>query len=67
MKFFQKQNQTYTFVVGSLKQPLIAPASTLDEYIEEEPTVIGHSVSTSRRNDKSMNLSKLDELNQVRI
>ena len=48
-----------------MKHPLIAPASTYDEYVEEEPTVIGHSVSSNRRNDKSMNLSKLDELNQV--
>ena len=52
--------------VGSLKHPLIAPVSTYDEYIEDEPTVIGYSVSTNRRTDKSMNLSKLDELNQVR-
>merc|ERR1712029_1031604 len=52
-------------IEGSLKHPLIAPVSTYDEYIEEEPTVIGHSVSTNRRNDKSMNLSKLDELNQI--
>ena len=51
--------------VGSLKHPLIAPVSTYDEYIEEEPTVVGYSVSSNRRNDKSMNLSKLDELNQV--
>ena len=50
---------------GSLKYPLISPVSTYDEYIEEEPTVIGYTVSTNRRNDKSMNLSKLDELNQV--
>ena len=44
---------------------MIAPASTYDEYIEEEPTVVGYSVSSNRRNDKSMNLSKLEELNQV--
>ena len=54
-----------------MEQPLIAPASTRNEYYEEEPTVTGYSVSTnqktSRRNDKSMNLSKLEELNQVRI
>ena len=48
-----------------MKYPLISPVSTYDEYIEEEPTVIGYTVSTNRRNDKSMNLSKLDELNQV--
>ena len=54
-----------------MEQPLIAPASTKDEYYEEEPTVTGYSVSTNqktaRRNDKSMNLSKLEELNQVRL
>ena len=53
-----------------MKHPLISPASTKDEYYEEEPTVVGYSVSSndksSRRNDKSMNLSKLEELNQVR-
>ena len=48
-----------------MKHPLIAPVSTYDEYIEDEPTVIGYSVSTNRRTDKSMNLSKLDELNQI--
>ena len=51
---------------GSSKEPLIAPVSTYDGYIEEEPNVIGYSVSTNRRNDKSMNLSKLEELNQAR-
>ena len=65
-KYLQNAKCKATNFAGSLKHPLIAPVSTYDEYIEDEPTVIGYSVSTNRRTDKSMNLSKLDELNQVR-
>ena len=51
--------------LGSNKNPKIIPAAIKEFEESEEPEIIGYSVEYSR-NEKSFDLNKLPELNQVR-
>ena len=51
--------------LGSNKNPKIIPAAIREIEEIEEPVIVGYSVEYSR-NEKSLDLNKLPELNQVR-